>query len=177
MTLHEVYVTKMCHDLAGVIGTLGNTVELAEMDADFMADGIALLKESSTVLRARLQFFRALLGLEQPIEQEMAERYLKTHTPSFEIKNFMPTRLSLAWVLLATECLLRGGNISIFSNECRLEGASVLLDETKERILTGAETVLNPQYMAALWIREEIERQGKKLVIQKRDSGLTFSLS
>ena len=46
MSLYEVYTTKMCHDLAGVIGTLGNTIECMEIDDTFLTDGIGLLKNS-----------------------------------------------------------------------------------------------------------------------------------
>lgn len=176
MTINEVFVTKMSHDLAGVIGTLGNTAELAEIDASFVEEGIALLKESAAVLNARLKFFRALLGLNQPIEADMAERYLKTHTPSFQLNGFIPERLSLAWILLATECLLRGGVITISPNACRLSGETVLLDEVKEKILTGAEQILNPQYMAALWIQNQAAKNNQHIEIQKGEKEIIFRL-
>lgn len=174
MTLNEVYVTKMSHDLAGVIGTLGNTAELAEIDADFIQEGIALLKESASVLSARLKFFRALLGLDQTIDQEVAVRYLKTVTAPFELQGFIPDRLSLAFVLLASECLIRGGAITISQNECRFTGETIMLDETKERILTGEAQVLNPQYMAALWIREWTDKNMKKLSLLRGEKELVF---
>lgn len=174
MTLNEVYVTKMSHDLAGVIGTLGNTVELAEIDADFVQDGIALLKESASVLSARLKFFRALLGLEQSIDEGMAERYLKTLAPPFQIESFDATRLSLAFVLLASECLLKGGRIFLTRDECRIAGESVLLDETKELILTGKEQILNPQYMAALWIKEWTDKNNKKISLVRGEKEIIF---
>ena len=105
MKLDEIYVTKMSHDLAGTIGTLGNTVELFEIDASFVKEGTALLKETTRVLTARLKFFRALLGLETEINTEIGTNYLKTMTPLFSINGVICQRLHLAFLMLASEIL------------------------------------------------------------------------
>ena len=67
MNLSEVFVTKMCHDLAGSIGVLDNTTELLKMDASFVEEGVDLLKQSTGVLVARLRLYRALVGVDSSI--------------------------------------------------------------------------------------------------------------
>ncbi len=177
MTLNEVYVTKMSHDLAGIIGTLRNTAELAEMDADFMTEGLALLKNSAGVLAARLKFFRALLGLDTKIETPIATAYLETITATFHMNGSVENRISLAFVLLATECLLRGGTITLLPETVTFSGESIVLDSIRENILLGHEQVLNPQYMAALWISEWMKENNKSLHIDKTATQITFSFS
>ena len=177
MTLNEVYVTKMSHDLAGIIGTLRNTAELAEIDADFMTEGLALLKNSAGVLAARLKFFRALLGLDTKIETPIATAYLETITATFHLNGAIENRLSLAFVLLATECLLRGGTITFLPNAVTFSGETVLLDSVKENILLSKEQVFNPQYMAALWISEWMKENNSVLHLDKTATQITFSFS
>lgn len=175
MTLSEVYVTKMSHDLAGIIGALHNTAELAEMDAAFTAEGLSLLKNSAGALTARLKFFRALLGLETKIETATAAHYLKTITSCVRLDGAADSRLSLAFVLLAAECLIRGGTITILPGTVKFAGETVVLDTVKESILTGKNQVLNPQYAAALWIAERLKQDNKTLCIQKTPGELIFS--
>lgn len=176
MTLNEVYMTKVSHDLAGTIGTLGNTIELFEIDETFVQDGIALLKNSSRVLTARLKFFRAFLGLETEITNEIADNYLKTSVAECCINGVVNNRLSLAFVLLASECLIRGGIISVSQNRYTFSGDKIILDEFKTQILTGGEYILKPQYMAVLWIREWLNSQHKNIHVHASENKIDFEI-
>ncbi len=177
MTLNEVYVTKMSHDLSGIIGTLHNTAELAEMDSEFVAEGLLLLKNSADVLAARLKFFRALLGSDTKIDSAVAVQYLSTITAMFHINGVVENRLSLAFVLLATECLLRGGTITFLPDAVTFSGETVVLDSIKENILCAKEQVLNPQYMAALWISNWMKANNRVLTLNKTATQIMFSFS
>lgn len=176
MSLYEVYTTKMCHDLAGVIGTLGNTIECMEIDDTFLTEGIGLLKNSGKVLTARLKFFRALLGLNTSITPELAEQYLQTYTPSFIIQGMVCNRLALAFILLGAECLIRGGTITITEDQFCFEGTQIIWDESKQKILTGIEQILKPQYMAVLWINEWLKNHQKVILTEQTATQLIFRI-
>ena len=176
MNLNEVYMTKVSHDLAGTIGTLGNTIELFEIDETFIQDGIDLLKNSSRVLSARLKFFRAFLGLETEITKELAENYLKTSVASFSVNGEVNSRISLAFVLLASECLVRGGTIIVSSDGCKFVGDKIIFEETKQQILTGGDYILKPQYTSVLWIREWLNEQRKNIKIIVSEHEIVFEI-
>ena len=176
MTLNEVYVTKMCHDLAGTIGTLGNTVELFEIDSSFVKEGTSLLKNSTRVLTARLKFFRVLLGLETEITTQVGDDYLKTLAPLFTVNGVVSKRLHLAFLLLASEILVRGGVITLLPDGMKCVGDKILLDHEKQNILLGQIKILKPQYMAVLWIRDYLEQSGCSLEITDEDGMILFRI-
>ena len=61
----DLVCTRISHDLIGNIGAVANAVELLEEgDMDFMDDIRSILKTSSSVLSARLKFFRMAFGLD-----------------------------------------------------------------------------------------------------------------
>lgn len=176
MTLNEVYVTKMSHDLAGTIGTLGNTIELFEMDASFVKEGTLLLKESTRVLTARLKFFRALLGLDTEITDQIGVNYLNTMSPVFRVNGSATQRLHLAFLLLASEVLIRGGVITLLSDGMKCSGDKIMLDAEKKEILQSDKQILKPQYMAVLWIQDYLKHTQKRLEIDSGDSEITFRI-
>ena len=57
----ELVCTRISHDLIGNIGAFSNAMELLEdddNDAEFVKDTHSMLKVISSVLSARLKFFR-----------------------------------------------------------------------------------------------------------------------
>lgn len=176
MTLNEVYVTKMCHDLAGTIGTLGNTVELFEIDSSFVKEGTSLLKNSTRVLSARLKFFRALLGLDTEITTQIGDNYLKTMAPLFTLNGVVSTRLHLALLLLASEILIRGGVITLMPDGMKCSGDKILFDTDKQDILFGRTQTLKPQYMAVLWIRDYLEQTGRSIETTGDNNTIIFRI-
>ncbi len=176
MSLNEVYVTRMSHDLAGTIGTLGNTVELFEIDSSFVKEGTSLLKESGRILASRLKFFRALLGLETEITNVIGDNYLKTMVPLFTINGTVSTRLHLAFLLLASEILVRGGIVTLLPDGMKCSGDKILCDSEKQDILKDGEMIMKPQYMAALWIRDYLNQAGKNMEIISEDNSIIFRI-
>ena len=62
--LAELICTRISHDVIGNVGAVANAVELLEEgDMDFLDDIRSILKVSSSVLSARLKFFRLAFGL------------------------------------------------------------------------------------------------------------------
>lgn len=176
MTLNELFVTKMCHDLAGSIGTLNNTTELLDMDASFVKESTALLKQSTAVLVARLKFFRALLGLETPIDIEIAQDYLKTLSMPIIIEGKVETRLHLILALLASEILIRGGRVLIEERGMTCTGKGLLLNTEKRKMLQDGTLDFKPQYAAVLWVRVFMKEHHQKIEIFENEEALTIQL-
>lgn len=84
--LAELICTRISHDVIGNVGAVSNAVELLEEgDMDFLDDIRSILKVSSSVLSARLKFFRLAFGLSNANLEDfgqakvrLAENYLKT---------------------------------------------------------------------------------------------------
>lgn len=57
--------SRLCHDLIGPVGAIGNGVELLMIAPAAAADDVAMLSESIRALTARLRFFRVAFGLSQ----------------------------------------------------------------------------------------------------------------
>lgn len=176
MTLNEILVTKMCHDLAGSIGTLSNTTELLDVDPSFVKEGTALLKQSTAVLVSRLKFFRALLGLETDIYPELARGYLQTLPMPVIVTGKVCSRLHLVFVLLASEILIRGGSVEIGDEGIICNGKAFQLDQEKRAVLTGEKLDFKPQYASILWLRVWMKEHHLKVDIFQNEETLTIQL-
>lgn len=55
--------SRLCHDLIGPIGAIGNGVELMMLPGSGRSDEIALIAESVTALTARIRFYRIAFGM------------------------------------------------------------------------------------------------------------------
>ena len=55
--------SRLCHDLIGPIGAIGNGVELMLLPGNGRSDEIALIAESVAALTARIRFYRIAFGL------------------------------------------------------------------------------------------------------------------
>src|ERR1700691_3022054 len=59
----ELLAARLCHDLIGPVSAIANGVELlADDDAGFAADALALVADSSRKAGRRLQFYRFAYG-------------------------------------------------------------------------------------------------------------------
>jgi histidine phosphotransferase ChpT len=59
----ELLMARLCHELSGPIGAVGNGVELlGEDDPDFMRDALGLVQDSARRAAYRLQFYRFSYG-------------------------------------------------------------------------------------------------------------------
>ena len=123
--LTELICTRLSHDVIGNVGAVANAVELLEEgDMDFLDDIRSILKVSSSVLSARLKFFRLAFGLvngnleQTEVVRKTAEDYLKTlgnanypialrlelHNPAFG-------RAALVSIMIAADTMIKGGTI------------------------------------------------------------------
>ena len=68
LALAEVLATRLCHDLAGGLGTLMGALELAHDDPAMLDEALPVAREAAEVLGARLRLARTAWGrLETPM--------------------------------------------------------------------------------------------------------------
>ncbi|PLL12294.1 histidine phosphotransferase [Tabrizicola sp. TH137] len=58
--------SRLCHDLIGPIGAIGNGVELLTLSGSGTSDEVALIAQSVATLNARIRFFRVAFGIARP---------------------------------------------------------------------------------------------------------------
>jgi histidine phosphotransferase ChpT len=150
--LAQLLCARLCHDLGGVVGTLGSTLDLAAPGDDELQ---ALARETAGMLRQRLMLYSAAWGL--PGEDRSAEELagLLAAAPASPRVRFQLTGLArggrlpgalvplaLNAALLGAEALPRGGVVALSGGEAGLvvlpegpgaawpKGLEALLDTT-----------------------------------------------
>lgn len=173
MTLNEILVTKMCHDIAGSVGALDNMVDLILMDESFVKEGAPLLKKTTFTLISRLKFFRALLGLETKINLDLANNYLKTLLNPITIEGDVSKKLHLIFSLMAGEILIDGGSVQV-SDEGFVCMGHINISDEKKFILLNRSTELNIDQVLYVWLSNwMIENKLKADIYHEND---VFSL-
>lgn len=137
--LVELTCARLCHDLGGLIGTVDNALEMVLDDAARDNEVLAFATSASKALTRRLRLMRAALGPETEAMTLSALRALTV--PSMEARRiainttdlspdrrFSPEngRVTLNLIILAGDCLPRGGTIILMGEPSdlflRIEG-------------------------------------------------------
>lgn len=159
--LASLLCSRLCHDLVGPVGAVSNGIELIGegVDDETRQEADALIASSISQLVRRLAFYRMAFGQtgsqNQQIDVREAERVAREFflggRVSFEWtgnpENFgkPALRLALCLIVIAGECLARGGNLrAVFSEEggqqsCQVtaSGERVILQEEIDKVLMG----------------------------------------
>ena len=121
---------RLCHDLVGPVGALGNGLELLALDQDpaMRQQTLALMASSVGAVAAKLQFFRLAFGTGGDMAQRLPITALQTVIndfyalrPHIQIKwvtegGDLPhpmARILAVFAMLAGDALLRGGDLDI----------------------------------------------------------------
>ena len=186
----ELVCTRISHDLIGNIGAVSNAVELLEEeDDDFMDDIKSILKTSSSVLSARLKFFRMAFGLDNSntvdlnMVSTICENYLKTlgnpDVPislDFKLENSRYAKAVMLGIMIIADSLIRGGQINVLTKE---EKAVIILAKDtrfseekfakiKELIQSG-KIENNAQFAPLYYLLSLLSHQGIKFYLINSD--------
>lgn len=71
--LAHMLAARLCHDLAGAVGSLGGALELAAQDPDSTQEALEVAREASEALHDRLRLLRVAFG---PAEQSLTRAEL-----------------------------------------------------------------------------------------------------
>ena len=121
---------RLCHDLLGPVGALGNGLELLALDQDpaMRRQTLELMTSSSAAVTAKLKFFRLAFGTGGDMAQRLPITALQTAIndfyalrPHIQIKwvtegGDLPhpmARILAVFAMLAGDALLRGGDLDI----------------------------------------------------------------
>lgn len=121
---------RLCHDLLGPVGALGNGLELLALDQDpaMRRQTLELMTSSSAAVAAKLKFFRLAFGTGGYMAQRLPITALQTVIndfyalrPHIQIRwvtegGDLPhpmARILAVFAMLAGDALLRGGDLDI----------------------------------------------------------------
>jgi histidine phosphotransferase ChpT len=169
--LVELVCARLCHDLGGLIGTVGNALDMVAEDADRDNEVLAFASSAAKALTQRLRLMRAawgpetdamplsgLLTLATPV---LASKRIGLNTGTMSrgcVFSAAMGRLVLNLIVLASDCLPRGGTILLMGGPedllIRIDGpnaawppglAACLRDEAEAvATLTSARSIQMP---------------------------------
>ncbi len=157
LLLASLLSSRICHDLVGPVGALGNGVEfLAADDQNARDHAMRVIMDSTTQARARLQFYRAAFGYGGSLGDNVQQDEMKTLVQEFiqggrvqldwrtseKPLHRLMTRLMLNIVLIGYESLPRGGmmRVGVVEKKKRqvlvvAEGAKIIFNERAQSLL------------------------------------------
>ena len=122
----ELLTARLCHELSGPIGAVGNGVELLdEDDPDFAREALALVQDSARRAARRLQFYRFAYGFggeaatAGPAPCELAARFFEgtpiacDYAESARTLPLVQQKLGCNLLLVGAEALVRGGRLAL----------------------------------------------------------------
>ncbi len=131
MRVLELLMARLCHELSGPIAAVGNGVELlAEDDADFAREALALVTDSAQRAANRLQFYRFAYGFGNdaavagPAPCDLAAMFfggMPIACDYAERVRALPLdqqKLGCNLVLVGAESLMRGGRLALDVTRC-----------------------------------------------------------
>lgn len=176
----ELVCTRISHDLIGNIGATANAVELLEEgDMDFLDDIKSILKSSSSVLSARLKFFRMAFGLGNANLEDISavckacNDYLATtgnkNYPvdlQMDITNVNFSRAAMLSVMILADTIVKGGWIKIEEKEGKLYAVSFSNNDpskektdTIKKISSDENTEKNAQFAPMFYLKEILRNE------------------
>jgi histidine phosphotransferase ChpT len=149
----ELLSARLCHELVSPVAAINNGVELlGEEDPDFVRDAVELIGQSAQKAGRRLQFYRFAYGTSGSaagidpkalVEGLLDDGKITCDWPSEAMT--LPQdwqRLACNIVVMATECLPRGGAIAVRPKRAGVSGVEV--------IATGDTVNVTPEMRAAV---------------------------
>src|ERR1700689_4740949 len=131
--LVELICARLCHDLGGLIGTVGNAIDMVTEDAGRDNEVLAFASTAANALTQRLRLMRTAWGPESDaitlsalvklVTQALAARRVRLDTTALPPDCVFPPpvgRVVLNLIVLACDCLPRGGTIVLLGEPADL---------------------------------------------------------
>lgn len=195
--ISELICTRISHDIIGNIGAVSNAVELLEEgDTDFLDDIRSILKVSSSVLSARLKFFRQAFGLSNTnlsqfdAIEKTTKDYLKTigniNFPiSFQmsVHSEVFSKPAMLSAMILADTMIRGGNIEVSEQNGSLiakSSSDVARSAEKieiiKQVLKGDFDEKIAQYAPVFYLQELLKELGYDIIVSD-EQNLSFVIS
>lgn len=199
--LSQALNAKLCHDLAGSIGTVDNCLGLIDNDNKEIgkqAKELAIIESANLV--KRIKFFRTVYGLSEGEDKlslvtlskllqdffaDTKVRFSIKYDPGVIYMNFMIAKAAICLAVIAGSSAVSGGEVVVFipeSDETPIiitaTGKNIVVKEDNLNILKGTPgipiTVSNcrEHYVNSICTNGEY-----KLIVKKDKGSLEFSIS
>lgn len=172
----QLIMTRVSHDLAGIIGAIHNTTELLEIDPSFSTEAGPVIKNSTTTLSARLKLFRALFGTNtKTIEPHLITDYVKTLSASFELIGHPTTREQASAILICCDLMIYGGTITIQERQV-IGNGTIKTENALTDIMVGKlDETTPPKWAPAAWLMHLTTQSGNPATFSQQDNQIIFS--
>jgi len=147
----QLLASRLCHDLVGQVGAINNGIELgSDPKAGMDREAMSLVATTARDLAERLQFFRVAFGLAKGAvgTTEAAGQLLTASVIGHKNRLLWPEaaepiplpfggqalKLLLNMVVMAGDCLLRGGDIEVFIEEGGQEQVTLTVTAAGDRV-------------------------------------------
>lgn len=193
LDLGGLLVARLCHDLAGPVGSLGNGAELLaeEEDAEVRAQFTQLMAEAGAQAARRLVFFRLAFGvsIDRPMPAEEARAALRGWLDpgcalDWRLGGDLPRiegRLALIMGLIAGEGLRDGGVVRLDRAPAGLVaeavGGGIRLGEDTAHALAGEAAPPSPKIAPALLAAALAGQTGRRFEIEHAATRLRLALA
>lgn len=196
--LSQLICTRISHDLIGNAGALSNALELMEDDdMEFWSDIKKIISASSSVLSARMRFFRLTFGLDNTALFDnktvfsAINDYLKTlgnmtNVYDFAAENTLPehNRAILLSVMILADFTLKGGEIkTCYENENLWVAISTEKGFSEDKIaavkaiISGSDNYnTDAQYAHIMCLKELLGQKGRINLIQNEKETVVFQI-
>lgn len=191
--LAALIASRICHDLIGPIGAIGNGVELLAMDTGLQRPELALISESVANANARIRFFRISFGAasgDQRIARSEVMSVLTDLTRGGRVSyawtsgaDLARREVRLAFLLLqcVETALAYGGKVSVAREEAGwtilAEAARMKIDPALWEVLTEprAPAQIGAGQVHFALVPEELARQGRRLVTSLGETAIRLT--
>jgi histidine phosphotransferase ChpT len=183
MRILELLTSRLCHEMSGPIAAVNNGIELlAEEEADFQSDALALVGDSARRASRQLQFYRfaygfscgrAMAGAAPP---ELADRFFNTtrlacdYGENVRLLPLDSQKLACNLLLVGAEALSRGGSLTLTDGpqglDLQIVGETVFLspEVCAALVLATPVAALTSRTVQAYFTGLLAEASGRRLV-------------
>jgi histidine phosphotransferase ChpT len=181
--LAALLCSRLCHDLIGPVGAIGNGLEVLEdeKDASMREQAMELIGQSAEQAARKLRFYRLAFGAatgggadlaeaRRAAEELFAESKVRLAWPADAAPLERPQlKLLLNLVLAGAEALPRGGDLAVSPLALAVEarGQNARLSEAAEAALRGGGEAAQAKVAPVLLAAKLAQRLGRTIEVER----------